>query len=234
MECNFSGGRFQKSSGAKSELKRVVLSTSEVVERCWTSHWHCISSWRCQTNNKTIDQKTTVKTQELGKFYSTGVRRLEFVIANLLFHHDLRIFLAASPVLLPTWTSPSQPFFTANTANADLPATKMRKVSGRWTDREKYAFEDGLKKYGRGKRQKKNRRQKNHLLQQPKNIYIKSFLVVVRYLPKHGFSSRTTTFLFVLCRPSSDLFSMVAPFFSSVFPPDANRQLETFYPVDSH
>jgi hypothetical protein len=31
----------------------------------------------------------------------------------------------------------------------------MRKVSGRWTDREKYAFEDGLKKYGRGKRQKK-------------------------------------------------------------------------------
>ena len=31
---NFSGGRFHKSSGAKSELNRVVLSTSEVVERC--------------------------------------------------------------------------------------------------------------------------------------------------------------------------------------------------------
>jgi hypothetical protein len=59
-----------------------------------------------------------------------------------------------------------------NTANADLPATKMRKVSGRWTDREKYAFEDGLKKYGRGKRQKKKIVHKKTTFCNNQKIYI--------------------------------------------------------------
>jgi hypothetical protein len=48
----------------------------------------------------------------------------------------------------------------------------MRKVSGRWTDREKYAFEDGLKKYGRGKRQKKKNRAQKTTFCNNQKIYI--------------------------------------------------------------
>ena len=65
-------------------------------------------------------------------------------------------YLAASPVLLPTWDqSITTLFYCQHRQRRPSRSRTMRKVSGRWTDREKYAFEDGLKKYGRGKRQKK-------------------------------------------------------------------------------